>query len=65
MPRKSRRRKAIELMNHQVLKLKKESILREVMDDEDSIEEDKYLHQKSVLKEMISSRYLYRILSQK
>ena len=60
MPRKSRRVQAIELMNLHVLKLKKEHILRDVMDEEDSLEDIKYVKHKAVLDEMMSSRYLFR-----
>ena len=60
MPRKSLRAKALDAMRFHLLKMKKDFLLREAMDEEDSVEEDLYLHQTKVFNEMSSRRYLYR-----
>ena len=60
MPRKSLRRKAIDIVAAQVARLRKEYILRDIDDEEDSLEDERYLKKKSLLKKMINSRYIYR-----
>ena len=60
MPRKSLRLKTIELLQLRLSKLKKQCIQREMMDEEDSIEDDKYLHLRNLLKKMLHSRYIFR-----
>ena len=60
MPRKSLRLKTIELMRERISKLRKEYIERELLDEEDSIEDDKYLRYLTVLKDMVRKRYMYR-----
>ena len=53
MPRKSLRRKTIELMRQHISKLKKEALSRELFDEEDSIEDDKYIRYCTILKDMV------------
>ena len=60
MPRKSLCLKTIELMRERISKLRKEYIERELLDEEDSIEDDKYLHYLTVLNQMVRKRYMYR-----
>ena len=60
MPRKSLRLKAIDVVKLHVLRLRDEYLHRVINDEEDSIEDDKYFHKKSMLNNMIHSRYLYR-----
>ena len=60
MPRKSLRLKATELMRHRVSQLKKQSVEREILDEEDSLEDDKYTRYRILLSEMIRKRYLFR-----
>ena len=60
MPWKSLRAKTIDVMKSHLLKLKKDLILHEVMDDKDSIEDNAYLHQTNMFNEMSSCHYLYQ-----
>ena len=60
MPRKSLRLKAIDVVKVHVLRLREEYLNRLINDEEDSLEDDKYFHKKSLLNNMIHSRYLYR-----
>ena len=60
MPRKSRRRKTIELLQLEIKQLKKESILREIMSEEDSDEDDIYIQKQQLCDAMIRTRYLFR-----
>ena len=60
MPRKSLRLKAIDVLKLHVTRLRREYILREIDDEEDSLEDEKYFRKKSMLDNMIQSRYLFR-----
>ena len=60
MPRKSLRRKTIESMRYRVSQLKKQSVECEILDEEDSLEDDKYTRYRILLSEMIRKRYLFR-----
>ena len=61
MPRHSRRQKAIHHMQLRVEKLQKEAFERDIVDDdEDSIEEEYLRDQTRILKQMTSTRYLFR-----
>ena len=60
MPRKSLQRQLIDAMFEKVQKLRFHANLRNLMVEEDSIEDDRLIHQTSVLKKMIRSRYLFR-----
>ena len=61
MPRHSRRQKAIHHMQLRVEKLRKEAFERDIVDDdEDSIEEEYLRDQTRILKQMTSTRYLFR-----
>ena len=60
MPRKSRRLKAIQSLQLRISKLQKECIEREMHDEEDSLEEDRLMHLRSLLDRMIRCRYLFR-----
>ena len=57
IPRKSCRRKTIESLQLEIKELKKESILHEIMDEEDSDEDDIYIQKQQLCKQMIRSRY--------
>ena len=59
MPCKSLRQKTIDIVKAQLSKLKNEFLLHLVMNVDDPIEDDNYLHKKR-LHDMQSSRYLYR-----
>ena len=52
--------KAIEVLRHHVLKLKKQFILHHVLDDEDSDEDDYFIHRRKALRQMESNRYFRR-----
>ena len=60
MPRKSRRRKTIESLQLEIKELKKASILREIMDEEDSDEDDIYIQRQELCKKMMRRRYMFR-----
>ena len=60
MPRISKRRETIKQMHFRVSKLHQEWIEREVMDEEDSDEDDKYIYYRSILQKMLRTRYLFR-----
>ena len=60
MPRKSLRRKAIQLMRHHLRNLYTASVTRQVFGEENFIEDYQLHHQKRVFDQMCSSRYLYR-----
>ena len=60
MPRKSLRRKAIELMKHQIHKLTYASFVRQVMKQPDTFADFKLMHNKAVLKKLETNRYLFR-----
>ena len=60
MPRKSLRLKAIDVLKLHVSRLRREYLLREIDDEEDSLEDEKYFRKKSMLNNMIQSRYLFR-----
>ena len=63
MPRKSLRRRALETMQAKVRKLWMMYHLRESLDEEDSLEDDRLLHQSDLLNKMMNSRYLFRASS--
>jgi hypothetical protein len=60
MPRKSDRRKALIWMEKQVIKQRKAAVLRELLDEEDSIQDDQDLHTQLMLEKMRSKRYIFR-----
>jgi hypothetical protein len=60
MPRKADRRKAIEWMERRVYQQRKDAVLREVLDDQDSIQDDQDAHMLLMLERMKSKRYLFR-----
>ena len=60
MPRRSHRRETIEQMHLRVSLLHQDLIAREVLDEEDSEEDDKYILNHSILQKMIRSRYMFR-----
>ena len=60
MPRSSKRRETLKQMHLRVSKLHQEWIEHEVLDEEDSDEDDKYIYYRSILQKMLKSRYLFR-----
>jgi hypothetical protein len=60
MPRKADRRKAIEWMERRVYQQRKDAVLRELLDDQDSIQDDQDAHTLLVLERMKRKRYLFR-----
>ena len=60
MPRFSYRKSAIRWMTNHVTKLRKEAVLRELIDDEDSLEDDHLRHVERRLRRMKATRYLFR-----
>ena len=60
MPRKSRRRQAIDILEAKVRKLRLRYHLRQAMDEDDSLEDDILIIESQKLKKIKSSRYLFR-----
>jgi hypothetical protein len=60
MPRRSDRKLAIQWMKSHVRSLRKDAVIREVLQDDDSIEDDYLMLQEHKLKQMENSRYLFR-----
>ena len=60
MPRKSLRRKAIEAVSENIRILRLRSNLRDVLDEEDSEDDELLIQQMSTLRNMVNSRYLFR-----
>ena len=60
MPRKSLRRKAIDIMEAKVRKLRLLYYLREADDEEDSLEDDRLIIESKKLDKMKATRYLFR-----
>ena len=60
MPRKSYRLKAIDVVKIQLARLRREYLLREIHDEEDSLEDERYFEKKKTLNNMIHTRYLFR-----
>ena len=60
MPRKSLRRKAIEAVSENIQILRLRSNLRDVLDEEDSEDDERLIQQISTLRNMMNSRYLFR-----
>jgi hypothetical protein len=60
MPRFSYRQSAITWMTKHVIKLRKQAMHRELMDEEDSLEDDDLRHVERRLRRMKATRYLFR-----
>jgi hypothetical protein len=60
MPRKSNRKEALDALRRRVYKLKKNALLRELMDEEDSIQDDYDQCMFALLKKKEKCRYLFR-----
>jgi hypothetical protein len=60
MPRFSYRHSAITWMTRHVTKLRKQATHRELMDDEDSLEDDHLCHVEHHLRQMKATHYLFR-----
>ena len=60
MPRKSLRKKALDLMQAKVNKLTLMYHMREAMDEEESLADDELIEQSEILEQMKKKRYLYR-----
>ena len=61
MPLKSHRNKAIDSLIETIKKLQVKATLREIMDEEDSIEDYLLIQKKSIVKKIIARRYLFRL----
>lgn len=60
MPRKSDRRKALVWMEKRVIQQRKAAVLRELLDEDDSIQDDRDLHTVLILEKMRNKCYLFR-----
>ena len=60
MPRKSLRRQAIDGAIQTIKTLQLKAAIREILGEEDFLEDYKLIHHKSVLKKMMATRYLFR-----
>jgi hypothetical protein len=60
MPRKADRRKAMDWMERRVYQQQKAAVLRELLDDEDSVQDDQDAHTAFIYERMKNKRYLFR-----
>jgi hypothetical protein len=60
MPRKSARQKAIEWMEAKVSRLNKDALHREILSEEDSIQDEEDENMTRILKRMKKARYIFR-----
>ena len=61
MPRKSHRRKAIDSLIDTIKKLQVKAALRDILDEENSVEDYLLIQKKSILKKIMAKRYLFRL----
>jgi hypothetical protein len=60
MPRRTDRRIVINEVEEEVARLRKRALHREILDEEDSLQDEHDLHMYTVLKRIKSNRYLFR-----